>query len=66
MLLLGVFGLVGVMIYLQRQQAKAAGPACATSTPTKAQRQGARPDVRFSDVAGCEEAMLEPASSSSS
>ena len=53
----GIFALIGVMIYLQRQQAKAAG---GVQTKTS-HRQGQLPDVRFKDVAGCDEAVHEAA-----
>jgi cell division protease FtsH len=47
------------MIYFQRQQAKAAGGG--RDQTDKAKREGELPDVRFSDVAGCDEAVHEAA-----
>ena len=60
-MLFSVFALVGVMIYMQRQQAKAAGGGGRNSQTDKAKRQGELPAVRFSDVAGCDEAVHEAA-----
>ena len=60
-MLFSVFGVVGVMIYMQRQQAKAAGGGGRNSQTDKAKRQGELPAVRFSDVAGCDEAVHEAA-----
>jgi cell division protease FtsH len=51
---------IGVMIYFQRAQAKAAG-AMQSSQTKKARKQGELPMVRFSDVAGCDEAVTEAA-----
>ena len=56
-----VFSLVGVffaMLFLQRQQAKAAG---GKQGAKKASKAGVLPNVRFADVAGCDEAVMEAA-----
>src|SRR4051794_26862569 len=58
--LLVLVGVIGVMVYLQRQQGKAAG-AMQGSQTKKARKQGELPSVRFADVAGCDEAVTEAA-----
>ncbi|MBE2314389.1 AAA family ATPase [Solirubrobacter sp. CPCC 204708] len=58
-LIVALLLVVGLVLYLQRAQAKAAG---AMNTHTKkAEQQGALPSVRFADVAGCDEAVFEAA-----
>ncbi len=52
--------IIGVMVYMQRQQAKAAGAQQDRHTK-KVRKQGEMPDVRFRDVAGCDEAVQEAA-----
>ena len=56
-LIVGMFTIVGLIIYLQRAQAKAAGAL--NNHTKKAEQQGELPAVRFGDVAGCDEAVLE-------
>jgi cell division protease FtsH len=55
-----IVGVLATMIFLQRQQAKAAGAAQDRHTK-KARKQGELPAIRFSDVAGCDEAVEEAA-----
>ena len=52
--------IIGAMIFMQRQQAKAAGAQQDRHTK-KDRKQGDLPAVRFSDVAGCDEAVQEAA-----
>ena len=52
--------IIGVMVYMQRQQAKAAGGQQDRHTK-KDRKQGEMPEVRFRDVAGCDEAVQEAA-----
>ena len=56
-LIFGIFVVVGLVLYLQRMQAKAASGM--NSTTKKAEQQGELPSVRFRDVAGCDEAVSE-------
>jgi cell division protease FtsH len=55
-LIFGLMMVVGLVLYMQRLQAKAASAAAPAK---KAEQQGTLPDVRFSDVAGCDEAVYE-------
>jgi len=56
-LIFGIFVVVGLVLYMQRMQAKAANGM--NSTTKKAEQQGELPSVRFRDVAGCDEAVFE-------
>lgn len=60
LMIFGLFAVIGLIIYMQRQQAKAQGGMHAQHTK-KAEKQGELPSVRFADVAGCDEAVHEAA-----
>ena len=60
LMMIVLIGIVATMVFLQRQQAKAAGAMQERQTK-KARKQGDLPTVRFRDVAGCDEAVQEAA-----
>jgi len=60
MLLGGIGAMIAAMFFLQRRHAKATAPA-KDQKSENAQKQGELPSVRFSDVAGCDEAVQEAA-----
>jgi cell division protease FtsH len=61
MMLSGIAAMIAAMFYLQRKHAKAASAAQQNQQSENAQMQGELPSVRFSDVAGCDEAVQEAA-----
>jgi cell division protease FtsH len=60
MLLGGIAAMIAAMFVLQRKHAKATGAGKGPDT-ANAQKQGELPSVRFSDIAGCDEAVQEAA-----